>query len=222
MTPKPAQSGARGRTGQTIPCDDVLVAVGQENAFPWIERDCGIEFDKWNMPQVDAKTFASTNPKCSSAAMRHSAENIIWRWRTAMMPHFRSTRCAPAKTSPSARFRSACLVAEDGHPRVELRQRHLRRQALQVPHRDKVIALRTSARGRTRLRRQARARRGATLPELRHPDRVLAPACIECDACVDICPMDCITFTENGEEKICGAVESPSPHHDQALYVADG
>ncbi|HWI80115.1 MAG TPA: FAD-dependent oxidoreductase, partial [Ramlibacter sp.] len=44
-------------------CDEVLVAVGQENAFPWIERDCGIEFDKWNMPQVDPKTFVSTNPK---------------------------------------------------------------------------------------------------------------------------------------------------------------
>src|SRR5438067_4558699 len=47
-----------GEPDQTIPCDDVLVAVGQENAFPWIERDCGIEFDKWNMPHVDAKTFA--------------------------------------------------------------------------------------------------------------------------------------------------------------------
>ena len=52
-----------GEPDQTIPCDDVLVAVGQENAFPWIEPDCGIEFDKWHMPKVDPKTFVSTNPK---------------------------------------------------------------------------------------------------------------------------------------------------------------
>ncbi|MFX9004196.1 hypothetical protein ABTN42_21965, partial [Acinetobacter baumannii] len=52
-----------GEPDQTIACDDVLVAVGQENAVPWIEPDCGIAFDKWHMPKVDPKTFASTNPK---------------------------------------------------------------------------------------------------------------------------------------------------------------
>jgi formate dehydrogenase beta subunit len=52
-----------GEPDQHFPCDDVLVAVGQENAFPWIERDCGIEFDKWNMPKVDPKTMASTQSK---------------------------------------------------------------------------------------------------------------------------------------------------------------
>src|SRR5216110_2464180 len=68
-----------GEPDQTIECDDVLVAVGQENAFPWIERDCGIEFDKWNMPKVDPKTFASTNPKVffgGDAAF--GPKNIIW------------------------------------------------------------------------------------------------------------------------------------------------
>src|ERR1700675_397769 len=52
-----------GEPEQHFECDDVLVAVGQENAFPWIERDCGVEFDKWNMPKVDATTMGSTNPK---------------------------------------------------------------------------------------------------------------------------------------------------------------
>src|SRR5215475_9375225 len=68
-----------GEPDQTIPCDDVLVAVGQENAFPWIERDVGIEFDKWNMPKVDPKTFVSTNPKVffgGDAAF--GPKNIIW------------------------------------------------------------------------------------------------------------------------------------------------
>jgi formate dehydrogenase beta subunit len=44
-------------------CDEVLVAVGQENAFPWIERDCGIDFDKWGLPVLDASTFQSTVPQ---------------------------------------------------------------------------------------------------------------------------------------------------------------
>ena len=68
-----------GEPDQTIACDDVLVAVGQENAFPWIEHDCGIEFDKWNMPKVDPKTFGSTNPKVffgGDAAF--GPKNIIW------------------------------------------------------------------------------------------------------------------------------------------------
>src|SRR4051794_2062362 len=68
-----------GEADETVPCDDVLVAVGQENAFPWIERDCGIEFDKWNMPQVDKTTFVSTNPKVffgGDAAF--GPKNIIW------------------------------------------------------------------------------------------------------------------------------------------------
>ena len=68
-----------GEPDEHFACDDVLVAVGQENAFPWIERDCGIEFDKWDMPKVDAGTMASTNPKVffgGDAAF--GPKNIIW------------------------------------------------------------------------------------------------------------------------------------------------
>src|SRR5271156_6302385 len=68
-----------GEPGVHIECDDGLVAVGQENAFPWIERDIGLEFDKWDMPVVDAVTFQSTNPKIffgGDAAF--GPKNIIW------------------------------------------------------------------------------------------------------------------------------------------------
>src|SRR5436190_3311158 len=68
-----------GEPDQHFECDDVLVAVGQENSFPWIERDIGLEFDKWEMPKVDPKTFASTNPKVffgGDAAF--GPKNIIW------------------------------------------------------------------------------------------------------------------------------------------------
>ena len=68
-----------GEPDQHFPCDDVLVAVGQENAFPWIERDCGIDFDKWDMPKVDPQTMASSHPKVffgGDAAF--GPKNIIW------------------------------------------------------------------------------------------------------------------------------------------------
>ena len=94
-----------GEPDQTIPCDDVLVAVGQENAFPWIERDCGIEFDKWNMPQGRCQDLrARPIRRCSSAATPRSARKTSsGRWRMAMTPRCRSTRCSPARTSPSGR-----------------------------------------------------------------------------------------------------------------------
>ncbi|MGH7011978.1 MAG: FAD-dependent oxidoreductase, partial [Caulobacteraceae bacterium] len=60
-------------------CDDVLIAVGQENAFPWIERDIGIEFDKWDMPVIDERTMASTLPRVFFGGdSAFGPKNIIW------------------------------------------------------------------------------------------------------------------------------------------------
>ena len=64
---------------QLFPCDDVILAIGQENAFPWIESDLGIEFDKWHVPKVDKVTFQSTRPEVffgGDAAF--GPKNIIW------------------------------------------------------------------------------------------------------------------------------------------------
>ncbi len=96
----PPQAGALGRAGSAFPCDDVLVAVGQENAFPWIERDCGIEFDEWHMPKVDKVTLASTNPKVffgGDAAF--GPKNIIWAWRMATMAAVSIDKLPTARTS---------------------------------------------------------------------------------------------------------------------------
>ena len=143
-----------GEPDQTIACDDVLVAVGQENAFPWIERDCGVEFDKWNMPKVDPKTMGSTNPKVffgGDAAF--GPKNIIWAVAhghdAALSIHKLLLRRRHHRASAA---RSADLVAEDGHPRMELRQRRLRRQALQgAASRQGDRAQGHPHRGRTRL-----------------------------------------------------------------------
>jgi formate dehydrogenase beta subunit len=215
-----------GEPDQTIPCDDVLVAVGQENAFPWIERDCGIEFDKWNMPKVDSKTFASTNPKVffgGDAAF--GPKNIIW---------------AVAHGHDAALSIHKMLSGEDINERP-LPEVHISSQKMgihewsydndvspdnrfKVPHRDKVIALK-DIRTEVELGYDLKLALGEAQRCLNCDIQTVftAPLCIECDACVDICPMDCITFTENGEEgDLRARLKAPSPHHDQDLYVADG
>ena len=152
-----------GEPDQHVPCDDVLVAVGQENAFPWIERDIGIEFDKWDMPKVDTKTMASTHPKVffgGDAAF--GPKNIIW--AVAHAPRGRALdrqdvlRPGHQRTPPAhGRHRQP----EDGHPRVELRQRHRARPALpRAAARQGGGAARHQGGGRARLRRRARAQGG--------------------------------------------------------------
>ena len=121
-----------GEPDQHVPCDDVLVAVGQENAFPWIERDAGIEFDKWDMPKVDPSDHGLDQPEGVLRRRRrlrpeeHHLGGGARPRRRAVDPQVpvrrEHHRAAPA--------RRADLIAEDGHPRVELRQRHLQRQAL--------------------------------------------------------------------------------------------
>ena len=143
-----------GEPDQHFPCDDVLVAVGQENAFPWIERDCGIEFDKWDMPKVDPKTMASTNPKVffgGDAAF--GPKNIIWavaHGHEAAISIDRFCRGEDINVRPAPQI--AVSQPEDGHPRVELRQRDHARQALPgAASREGRGAARHQGRGRTRL-----------------------------------------------------------------------
>jgi formate dehydrogenase (NADP+) beta subunit len=215
-----------GEPDQTIDCDDVLVAVGQENAFPWIERDCGIEFDKWDMPKVDPKTMGSTNPKVffgGDAAF--GPKNIIW---------------AVAHGHDAALSIHKLLSGEDIHERP-LPEVHVSSQKMgihewsydndisgdkrfKVPHRDKAIALK-DIRTEVELGYDVKLALGEAQRCLNCDIQTVftAPLCIECDACVDICPMDCITFTQNEDETdLRQHLKAPSPHHDQALYVADG
>src|SRR6266576_1439085 len=214
-----------GEPDQTIPCDDVLVAVGQENAFPWIERDCGIDFDKWDMPKVDTKTMASTNPKVffgGDAAF--GPKNIIW---------------AVAHGHDAAlsidRFCSGLDINERPQPMVDILSQKMGihewsydndialDKRYRVPLRDKVVALRDI---------KAEVELGFDVElALKETQRCLncdvqtvfeSKLCIECDACVDICPMDCITFTENGEEAdLRTRLSAPAKNLTQDLYVAN-
>ncbi|MBS0528473.1 MAG: FAD-dependent oxidoreductase [Proteobacteria bacterium] len=213
-----------GEPDETIACDDVLVAVGQENAFPWIERDIGIEFDKWNMPKVDETTFVSTNPKVffgGDAAF--GPKNIIW---------------AVAHGHDAALSIHKLLSGEDITERP-LPEVHVSSQKMgihewsydndispdgrfKVPHRDKAIVLR-DIKTEVELGYDLKLALGEAERCLNCDVQTVfnTPLCIECDACVDICPMDCISFTENGdEEDLRSRLKAPSPHHDQSLYVS--
>jgi NADPH-dependent glutamate synthase beta subunit-like oxidoreductase len=215
-----------GDPDQTIACDDVLVAVGQENAFPWIERDSGVEFDKWNMPKVDPKTMGSTNPKVffgGDAAF--GPKNIIW-----AVAHGHDAALSIHK------LLSGEDITERPLPEVQISSQKMgihewsydndvsNDKRYRVPHRDKVVALK-DIRAEVELGYDVKLALGEAQRCLNCDIQTVfaAPLCIECDACVDICPMDCISFTENGEEADLRArLKAPSPRLDQDLYVADG
>ncbi|NWG24966.1 MAG: FAD-dependent oxidoreductase [Pseudorhodoplanes sp.] len=215
-----------GEPDQHFPCDDVLVAVGQENAFPWIERDIGIAFDKWDMPVVDPETLASTNPKVffgGDAAC--GPKNIIWAVAhghdAALSIHrMLSGEDIKQRPLPDVTVTSQKMgIHEWSYDNdIALDQRY------KVPQRDKSVALRDI---------KAEVELGFDVPlALAEAQRCLncdvqtvftSQLCIECDACVDICPMDCITFTQNMDEAdLRKHLSAPATNLSQDLYVADG
>ena len=214
-----------GEPDQHLPCDDVLVAVGQENAFPWMERDIGIEFDKWDMPKVHPTTMASTHPRVffgGDAAF--GPKNIIWAVAhghdaALSIDNLCSGLDINDRPTPMVDIVSQKMgIHEWSYDNDIAPDRRYR-----VPLRDKVVALRDIK----------------TEVELGYdPDLALKEAhrclncdvqtvftsslCIECDACVDICPMDCITFTANGEEAdLRTRLRAPAKNLTQDLYVAN-
>jgi formate dehydrogenase (NADP+) beta subunit len=214
-----------GEPDVTLPCDDVLVAVGQENAFPWIERDIGIEFDEWSMPKVDPHTLASTNPKVffgGDAAF--GPKNIIW-----AVAHGHEAAVSIDKLC------SGEDVSDRPLPAVEVVSQKMgihewsydndisRDPRYRVPLRDKEIALKDI---RTEVELGFDPKLGfAEAQRCLNCDVqtvFTGQLCIECDACVDICPMDCITFTQNGEEEeLRTRLKAPALNLTQDLYVAD-
>jgi formate dehydrogenase (NADP+) beta subunit len=215
-----------GEPDQHFACDDVLVAVGQENAFPWIERDIGIEFDQWDMPKVNSTTMASTHPKVffgGDAAF--GPKNIIWavahgHEAAVSIDKLLNGEDIADRPAPAVEVMSQKMGIHEWSydNEIALDKRY------KVPHRDKVVALR-DIKAEVELgfdEKLAFAEAGRCL-NCDVQTVFSAQLCIECDACVDICPMDCITFTENGEEAaLRKRLTAPSQNLSQDLYVQDG
>jgi NADPH-dependent glutamate synthase beta subunit-like oxidoreductase len=215
-----------GEPDQHFPCDDVLVAVGQENAFPWIERDAGIEFNDWGLPKLDEKTFQSSNPKVFFGGdSAFGPKNIIWavahgHEAAVSIDKMLNGEDIADRPLPAVTMMSQKMGIHEWSydNEIELDKRY------KVPHRELGVALKDI---------KAEVELGFD-PELALAEagRCLncdvqtvfsAQLCIECDACVDICPMDCITFTPNGEEAdLRKRLSAPALDLSQDLYVQDG
>ncbi len=205
-------------------CDDVLVAVGQENSFPWIERDVGMEFDRWDMPVVDTVTLQSTIPNVffgGDAAF--GPKNIIWAVAHAheaavSIDKFCNGEDVKKRPPPDVALISQKMGIHewsyDNDISNDLRYK--------VPQRDKVVAL-----ADVRLEVELGFDKKLGYAEAERClncdiQTVFTPSlCIECDACVDICPMDCITFTGNEpEEQLRHHLKAPAKNRTQDIYVS--
>ena len=207
-------------------CDEVLVAVGQENSFPWIERDCGIDFDKWGLPVLDATTFQSTVPNVffgGDAAF--GPKNIITavaHGHEAAVSIDKLLRAEPIEVRPPPMTN---LVSQkmgihewsyDNDTSNDLRYK--------VPWAKAEAAL-ASIRVEVELGFDAATafKEAARCLNCDVQTVFNEPACIECDACVDICPMDCINFVENAdEESLRPQLKAPALNLAQDLYVSGG
>jgi NAD-dependent dihydropyrimidine dehydrogenase PreA subunit len=207
-----------------IPCDDVILAIGQENAFPWIERDLGIDFDKWSVPKVHPVTFESTRSGVffgGDAAF--GPKNIIWAvehgHQAAISIHLHCTGQPVLQRPPrgvNLQSRKMGLTEWSYKNDYNSAERRI------VPH----VSL------KERFQRLNVEVELGFSPELAAAEvqRCLncdiqtvfeANLCIECDACLDICPTDCLTITHNGpREELVTRLKAPRQSPDQPLYVS--
>ena len=216
-------------TGEPDPhyeCDDVLVAVGQENSFPWIERDVGMEFDKWEMPVVDKATMQSSIPKIffgGDAAF--GPKNIIWAVAhghdaAISIDKFCNGEDVRNRPAPTVNLMSQKMGIHEWSYDNEIAPD----ERYKVPHTDTKISLKN-----IKVEVELGFDVGLGFKEAQRclncdvQTVFAAKQCIECDACVDICPMDCITFAEDGDEKDLRArLTAPAKLATQDIYVANG
>jgi NADPH-dependent glutamate synthase beta subunit-like oxidoreductase len=213
-----------GEPDQHFECDEVLLAVGQENAFPWIEKDCGIAFNEWSMPVVDKVTLQASLPRVffgGDAAF--GPKNIIW---------------AVAHGHEAAVSIDKLCQGEDVSKRPPPMV-HLMSQKMGIHEwsYDNEIAL--DRRYKVPWRDASQTLKNIKIEVEMGFDRATAfkeaerclncdvqtvfsnTKCIECDACVDICPMDCITFTVNAEEaNLRTRLSAPAKNLTQDLYIS--
>ena len=208
-----------------IPCDTVILAIGQENSFPWIERDLGIEFDQWEVPVVDSTTYESTRkgiffagdaafgPKNIIEAVEqgHQAAISVHKYCNSESLTERLPQGMNLVTSKMGIHEWSYSNDYDYDDRYEV-------PTVPMDNRFKDINIEV----------ELGFEPGQFKKEV---ERCLncdiqtdfeAGLCIECDACIDVCPVNCLIITENGEESgIRTKIKTPADNLDQALYVSE-
>ena len=208
----------------TLPCDSVVLAIGQENAFPWIERDMGLEFDKkWDMPVVDKTTFMSTRPGVffgGDAAF--GPANIIWAvehgHQAAISIHQFCQGLPVTERPPQGMTLSSTKMglhewsySNDYDPVQRQKMKHV-----ELPLRFSKMTMEVEE-GFTEEQTRAEVERCLNCDVETHFSDSL---CIECDACIDICPTDCLTIIPNkeSEAELRAHTLAPATNLDQPLF----
>jgi len=225
------QENEKGRlvsttTGEVfLPADDVILAIGQDNAFPWIERDIGIEFGDWDMPVVDRATFMTTREGVfvgGDAAW--GPENIIWaveHGHQAAISMHQYCQGEPVGDRPPFGMNLVSTkmglhewrYSNDYNPadRTEMRYEDLEKR-LSDMHVEAELGFDAAQ----TVREVQRCLNCDIQTEFE------AKLCIECDACIDVCPVQCLTMTPNGEEaELRLRLSAPAENTSQALFVSD-
>ena len=206
-------------------CDTVLLAVGQENAFPWIEAHAGIAFNSYGMPVVDEITFQSSNPKVffgGDAAF--GPKNIITavahgHEAAVSIDRFLNQEKTSIRPPPRTNLMSQKMGIHEWSYHNDISDDHRSK----VPWADAQKAL-ASIRIEVELGFDAATAFKESQRCLNCDIQTVfkQETCIECDACVDICPMDCITFTDEGsEDDLRTRLQAPATNKEQGLYVSD-
>ncbi|MGI9421881.1 MAG: FAD-dependent oxidoreductase [Hyphomicrobiaceae bacterium] len=227
-----AEYGEDGRrklipTGEevTFPCDDVLMAIGQDNAFPWVERDIGIDFNDWDVPIVDKVTMMSTRSGVffgGDAAW--GPENIIWAVAHGHQAAISIDKHCHGQSLLDRPPPGRVLVSQkmgihewsyDNDYDAQLRT--------PVPHADLAQSLRDlSVEVELGFDDQLAVREAERCLNCDVQTVFSDTLCIECDACMDICPVDCINFTVNDEEeRLRASLRVPATNQSQDLYVSE-
>ena len=212
-------------TGETtIPCDDVILAIGQDNAFPWIERDIGIEFDDWECPVVDETTMmcsregvffggdSAFGPKNIIWAVAHGHEAAISMHRYCQGRDISDRLPVGINLSSQKMGMHEWSYSNDYDPAARRLMPHV-----DLRERFKKLDIEVEL--------------GFTVEQtIQEVERCLncdiqtvfaAKLCIECDACIDICPVNCLTITHNGDEQdLRSRLSAPAENLEQALYVS--
>ena len=207
-----------------IPCDAVILAIGQDNAFPWIERDIGIEFDKHDMPTVDKTTLQSTRAGVffgGDAAW--GPQNIIWAvehgHQAAISMHNHcegnavTERLAPGMNLISAKVgMHAWSYNNDYNPSPRAKMTHE-----ELVKRFSAVSVEVEL-GFTP---EQTAREVARCLNCDIETHFTANLCIECDACVDVCPVNCLTIAKEGDEAdLRSRLSAPAVNPSQEIYVS--
>lgn len=208
-----------------LPCDDVILAIGQENAFPWIERDLGVEFDQWDVPVVNKDTFESTRSGVffgGDAAF--GPENIIWAVEHGHQAAISLHKYCMGEPLDDRLPLGMNLLAtkmsihewsfSNDYDPAERRQMHHVALKQRFDELNIEVELGFSA---EQVLTEVRRCLNCDMQTI-----FSAKLCIECDACIDVCPVRCLTIANNGDEQEVRRQLTVAPLDPEApLYVSE-